>query len=50
MVPSVSWLFLRIFILHLIFVCGSVLFSQVTNVSNTNLIFQALDFVWIPLE
>lgn len=37
--PSVSLLFLCIFILHLIFVCGSVLFSQVTNVSNTNLIF-----------
>lgn len=37
--PSVSLLFLCIFILHLTFVCGSVLFSQVTNVSNTNLIF-----------
>lgn len=43
--PPAFLFFLGVSILHLIAVCGSVLFSRVTKVSNTNLIFQAFCFV-----
>lgn len=49
-VPSAVLLLLCIFILHLILVCGSVLFSQVTNISNTNLIFQLWTVFRYPLN